>query len=681
MEYTNLNFQKMRDGMIEHFEKMSQSRLFRVDVDSKELWDLYLDSFPEEIKGTYREAAWHDCTACRRFFLKVANVISFKHDGEVVSLFSYDTIPEYQEVFNVLHNYIKEHAQIKSVFLTSQDHFGINHSFEGDNAENTIRHDHFYLEIPERYIRRGVKVGQDMSQALTDKEVFEGTLNAISFSAIDDVLDMIHDGNLYRGEQWVNQLESLRKYKTKFQDVSEENKNNWLWINSAKAGTIIARLKNHSIGVLLQDLTDGKDIEYAVKRYEEIVAPSNYQRPKPLFTQAMLDNARAELEELGYIDSIQRRYAVMSDLKISDVLFANRNLTEEIQDDIFAELSKEAVVKHKNFDHVQEVFANDFIENILPSAKEVSLYMDYDLTSNFVSLISSKDPEAKSMFKWDNCMSWAYRNNLADSMKEQVKAMGGDVDVDLRFSIRWNDQGQWDRSDLDAHCTEPDGTEIFYSHKNSRRTGGWLDVDIINPDKNIPAVENIRYREIAKMIPGTYRFRVHQFNHHHNNTGFAAEIEFYGNIHRFFYSLEIPHGKYVDVADVTLENGQLTINPLLDADTMSQDCWNIKLNDFVPVSLICYSPNYWGDNAVGNKHLFFMLDGCKNDGRPNAWFNEYLNSELHDHRKVMEALGSKAKVEESENQLSGVGFSYGRDAEVTLKVKDDNGENIIKVKF
>ena len=227
---------------------------------------------------------------------------------------------------------------------------------------------------------------------------------------------------------------------------------------------LIARIKNHSIGVLLQDITDGKDLEYAVKRYEEIVAPSNYQRPKPLFTQAMLDNARAELEELGYIESIQRRYAVMSDLKISDVLFANRNLTEEIQDDIFAELSKDAVVKHKSFDHAQEMSANDFIENILPNAKEVSLYMDYNLISNFVSLISPKDPEAKSMFKWDNCMSWAYRNNLADSMKEQVKAMGGDVDVDLRFSIRWNDQGQWDQSDLDAHCTEPDGTEIYYSH-------------------------------------------------------------------------------------------------------------------------------------------------------------------------------------------------------------------------
>ena len=505
--------------------------------------------------------------------------------------------------------------------------------------------------------------------------------NAISIEAIDDVLSMINDGNLYRGEQWNSKLESLRRYKIKYNDVSDEDKNNWLWINSAKAGSAVSRMKNHSIGVLLQDLTDGKDIEYAVKRYEEIVAPSNYQRPKPLFTQAMLDDAKAKLDELGYIESIQRRYAVMSDIKVSDVLFANRNLTEEIQDDIFSELSKDAVVKHKNFDYVSEMPVDEFIETVLPNVKEVSLYMEYDLLSNFVSLISPKDPEAKSMFKWDNCMSWAYKNNLADSMKEQVKAMGGDVDVDLRFSIRWNDQGPWDRSDLDAHCTEPGGEEIYYSHMKSRRTKGWLDVDIINPKEGVPAVENIRYKYLYDMIPGVYKFRVHQFNHHHNNTGFAAEIEFDGNIHKFFYPLEIPQNHYIDVAEVTLKDGQLSINPLLDADTTSQEYWNVKINDFVPVSLVCFSPNYWGDNAVGNKHLFFMLDGCKNDSRPNAWFNEYLNSELHEHRRVMEALGSKAKVEESENQLSGVGFSYGRNEEVTLKVKDDNGENVIKVIF
>jgi hypothetical protein len=46
---------------------------------------------------------------------------------------------------------------------------------------------------------------------------------------------------------------------------------------------------------------------------------------------------------------------------------------------------------------------------------------------------------------------------------------------------------------------------------------------------------------------------------------------------------------------------------------------------------------------------------------------------------VMEALGSVAKVEKSDNQLSGIGFSLSRRNKVTLKVKTQNIERVINV--
>ena len=98
------------------------------------------------------------------------------------------------------------------------------------------------------------------------------------------------------------------------------------------------------------------------------------------------------------------------------------------------------------------------------------------------------------------------------------------------------------------------------------------------------------------------------------------------------------------------------------------------MNDFVPVSLICFSPNYWNGNEFGNKHIFFMLKDCINDTNPSGWFNEYLNNELHAHRKVMEALSSMVRVEDTENQLSGIGFSLGKlgNNKITVKVKTNN---------
>jgi hypothetical protein len=268
-------------------------------------------------------------------------------------------------------------------------------------------------------------------------------------------------------------------------------------------------------------------------------------------------------------------------------------------------------------------------------------------------------------------------------MKQQVKKMGGDVDVDLRFSIQWNDGDVWDKNDLDAHSTEPHGHEIYYNDMRSKKTGGWLDVDIINPVEGEWAVENIQYKHKENMIEGEYLFRVHQFTYRGGDGGFKAEVEFDDTIYSFDYPNKLSNKEYVDVAKVELRNGTFTLTDMLDGISRYSNAnhWNVPLHDFVDVSLICFSPNFWNGNEFGNKHIFFMLKDCVNDTNPSGWFNEYLNNELHPHRKVMEALSSKIRVEDTENQLSGIGFSLGKlgERKVTVKVKTNNLERIWNV--
>jgi hypothetical protein len=83
----------------------------------------------------------------------------------------------------------------------------------------------------------------------------------------------------------------------------------------------------------------------------------------------------------------------------------------------------------------------------------------------------------------------------------------------------------------------------------------------------------------------------------------------------------------------------------------------LQTANFQEVSLVMSSPNYWDDNSTGNRHWFFMLKDCINSEGTRGFYNEFLDSKLLKHRKVFEILASKTKVQPSDNQLSGLGFS------------------------
>ena len=660
---------------------MASRKLFRVDYSREDLWDIYLSDLPDEINPIYLVNPVHQCSACHTFFRQVGNVVAIDEENyELITLFGCEVPGEYAGVFAKLDEELKN-SRIVNVFKYDSKRAGQKYDHRQLEDGTVVKFNHFYIDIP----RNHMGYSEDISEAKTSRAVLESSTNKISMDAVDTVLELIATNSLYRGNEWESNLKTFKDYLVEFEGVDEKDHDMFFWVKSIDLGPLVARIKNKSMGTLLMNITQGMPLDEAVGKYEEIVAPTNYKRPKPIFTQKMLDKAQEKIDELGYTDSIARRFAVMEDLSVNDVLYANRDVTPKLKDSntVFDKLRNLAVKRQRNFDKAQEITISDFVDHVLPNAQDIELYLNYDLTNNFVSLIAPVNKDAPGMFKWNNLFSWTYKNNLADSlMKERVKAMGGDVDVDLRFTIQWNDGEYWDKNDLDAHCTEPDGEEIYYHHMRSSKTGGWLDVDIINPNNGEAAVENIQFKDRHKMIPGDYLFRVHQYTYRGGDEGFQAEIEFDGRIYKFNYPFKLNQKEYVDVAKVTLHDDYtFTIKSYLDNQATNIKDWNLNYNTFVPVSLICYSPNYWADNEVGNKHVFFMLKDCINDERPRPWFNEYLVNELHDHKRVMEALGSVAKVEQSENQLSGVGFSLTQRNKVTLKVKTENIDRVFNVVF
>jgi len=682
-----MDFVQFKGIMQRNFAEMvaNADTLFEVEVDKDEFWNLYLDSFPAGTNEVFRERREFDCSCCRHFVKSFGNVVVIK-DNKVRTMWEFTTGDKvYQPVINALDAYLKARA-VNNMHVAKENFAGTDANYELADGGKSIRWDHFYLSIPSKFVDRSRRsIGEIQGEFRDVRNVFYRSLSEITEEAVETVLELITSNTLYRGAEWNAVLTKFLQYKRTFDGLTPEEKNNFAWENAKAAGVAIGKIRNHSIGTLLVDISNDVDLDTAVRKYEAMVAPANYKRPKAIFTKKMLEDAQKTITELGYMESLPRRFATLDDITVNNILFSNRDAAKRIVDaaDVFGAMMVEATDSPKKFSRVQEISIEKFISDVLPTAKSIEAYLENRHAPNMVSLIAPKNADAQTMFKWNNGISWAYSGNITDSdVKQNVKSAGGKVDGDLRFSIQWNEDGR-DNCDLDAHCKEAGGYEIYFSRGKKPAfspTGGQLDVDIISPCGRV-AVENITWANRKTMKPGTYRFFVHQYSGSAKN-GFRAEIEFDGTIHSFDYSKTMHSGNMVDVAEVTLDaNGNFTIKELLPSNISSRDVWNLKTNQFISVTVMMYSPNYWDEQqGIGHKHYMFMLKDCVNPETPNGFYNEFLKNELAQHKRVFEALGGKMAVESVDDQLSGLGFSSTKRNDLIVKIKGQT-ERIMRIKF
>ena len=226
--------------------------------------------------------------------------------------------------------------------------------------------------------------------------------------------------------------------------------------------------------------------------------------------------------------------------------------------------------------------------------------------------------------------------------------------------------------------------EIDYTNRGRfSPCGGKLDVDMnAGGGHTREAVENIFYPQRKTMQPGTYILQVNQFQQREKiDIGFEVEIDIMGTMYHFECDKLMKTGETITVAELEYtKTGEIIIVKSLPSTKASKTVWGVQTGNFQKVDVMMMSPNYWAGRGVGNKHYFFMIDGCVNDGSARGFFNEFLKPELDAHRKVFEIVGSKMKTAESANQLSGLGFSSTQRSSVLARV-GGSFTRVVKIVF
>lgn len=697
--------EKLNKKIQNQFDIMCQTgKLFRVEITGNEVWDLYLKSFTKENDPIFRdpESSTHNCNHCKNFIRRYGNIVAIDANFNIVTMFNVECEEEYQDSMNTLTKAITN-SKIKEVFFET---FSELNSLSYENCTKTanlfrlgidknhkrytkeeaekfgiVKKDeirtfhHFHLDLPKTFVdMSGKSVEALMGEFRDNKNVFQRAMEEIPLDTLLLVKDLINQGSLLDGQTHLNKVMTMIDFKYSYDKTSSNQRDNWCWIISYKMS--LSKFRNELIGVLCTELAEGKEINDACKAWNYRVDPANYMKAVAPITKKQIEEAKKFVEEEGYEESFDRRFATIDDIKVSEILHSNVGNAKIKAVSVFDSV-KSTSTRHKRaeFEGIEEVDIEKFMKDILPGCTSVEAFLQNNQEGNMVSLTTANVKESKPIFKWNNNYSWTFNGNLAgkSQIKENVKAVGGKITGILRCSLQWNDKDTIGIIDFDLHCKTP-FKEIYYGEKKDTKSGGWLDVDMINP--TTVGIENITWQN--KLPDGVYKFFVKNFSGHTNHKGFKAEIEFDGNVFTY-HCTEVFKGNK-EIATITVKNEVMRISHALFESSSSKEIYGLETNQFHKVNLVCLSPNHWDINNVGNKHYFFMLENCKSPISIRSFHSENLIPELANHRKVLEVLGNTTMIEPTDKQLSGLGYNSTVKDEIILRLSGSH-KRVVKVLF
>lgn len=707
--------QKFTQQIQNQFAKMCKTgKLFRSSMGGQPVWTHYLESFKEDPIFRDPNSSEHNCNLCGNFLRRYGNILAIDENNQLMSMFDFEAEGEFKPVAASLSSLLRQ-SVVKDVFFETFNELNFlpyerctkqNSSFrlgidknhkqytkeEADkfgkvNTKDIYTFHHMHLDLPAAFVSMdNSSIEAIMAKHRDNKEVFKRGLDTIPLDTLELVKDLINQGSLLDGQTHLFKVEKFIEFKRDYDKVPAENQDNWCWLTSRDLS--ISKFRNELIGTLCTELAEGKELNDACKTWNIRVDPANYMKASAPITQKQIAEAKKFVEENGYEESFDRRHATIEDIKVSEILHINSGDGKIKAVSVFDNV-KSTSTRHKRseFDSVEEVGIEKFMKDILPGCSSIEAFLSNTHEGNLASITTANNPDSKPIFKWDNNYSWTFNGNLAgkSQIKEAVKVAGGNVTGILRASMIWNETGE-DNSDLDLWCRQPNNERIGYNtgyRKDSGNRfsscGGQLDLDNTGPGSKV-GVENIYFGSLSTMKEGVYKFWVNQYSAR-NSKGFRFEIEFNGEIYSYTYNR--PVSSQIEVAEVTLKNGQFSIShklPATEGSGVSKEIYGLETNQFHKVNLVCLSPNHWGNNQLGNKYYFFMLNGCKVETSIRSFHNENLNSDLLQHRKVMEVLGATTTVSSVEKQLSGLGFNATVRDELIVRLQGTH-KRVVKIKF
>jgi len=654
------------------------------------LFGIFLDALPPDRRQHY------DCNACRRFVDRFGGVVRIQADGSQVSvLWDPETAPLFFEpAVRALARAVTR-SKVNGVFLCEERVWGLPKNDQQLTAIEhgvtpTVRTWHHLAVVPAASLVHKPVRGQTTAGAMSAEAEEHGMLcRGLAEFPIDVVRQahtLLTSGQLYRSEKCVDAAKWLLDLHTaRAAAVSSSARDNLTWLAAATAPAGFCHVRSTMIGTLLEDIVAKLPFAEIKRRFDEKMAPGNYQRAQAAPSAGNIAQAEKVIAEMKAAGSLGRRYATLDDLACLWRPAAPK--AAPTSGGVFGHLTPKGKPPVSTMEMPSQTMTwEKFQRTVLPGALSIEVQVP-PTADRFVALVTAADAAAPPILQWDtdearNPVSWYYAAGIDAEIKRRVVGAGGRYDdVDIRASLIWHN-----RNDLDLHVVAPSGAHIFFAQKMSP-CGGWLDVDMNVHGETDQPIENIRWAK-GMARAGRYQVIVQNFRFHESfasPTPFKVELEVLGDV--FTYEgvvsprRETGEMSNVRVASFDFRPGQkLTYAPvdMRPASAGSPNAWGLTPNQWAKVTGVTLSPNMWGKTPMPQhgQHVFFLLDGCKDTskGTGRGFFVETLRGELRPLRSTLEAYTATAAIEGADRATAcGVGMTSGATWDLLVRVTTESG--------
>ena len=200
----------------------------------------------------------------------------------------------------------------------------------------------------------------------SNKDVFYRGMAEIPSDTLKLVKDLILQGSLLDGTTFLPQLKKFLKLKKEFDKISSDKQEMWCWVNSYDLP--IAKFRNTLMGVLCTELAEGENLNKACLNWNKRVDPANYMKAASPITKTQKKNAEKFVVENDYVESFDRRFATIDDIKASEIQHINVGDGKIKEVSIFDDI-KTTSSRHKRneFKGVEEVSIEKFMSKRMRS--------------------------------------------------------------------------------------------------------------------------------------------------------------------------------------------------------------------------------------------------------------------------------------------------------------------------